>query len=691
MMKLPLPISPLSLLSFSILSTLLPASSALADNTGFEVIEVTGHHEGSYSAVNIESSSPQSDISGLLDKLPGASVNGNGPLTGIAQYRGLFGDRVNTQVNGVSMAGAGPNAMDTPLSYASLVNSERLEMTRGIAPVSSGTDTLGGSIKVIESQASFDETSGRIAGQYQDNGQRSHLGAKANLGGQDHALLVYADILKGQENITTGADKEVSPTTYDKSMVGGQYRLNLSAPNEADESIAISFQHLETKDAGTPALPMDIDFIRSDRLKLEGQHDIQDWDLNWHLAYSDAKHGMDNFSERMKMPTMNARYNSADSTGFDGEISIGKEAWLLGLDTQLSEHNSVISDPTNPMFNVDNFNGVQDNIYSAFAQWQQDINHWNWQLGARIKHYQTDADEVSHSMSANMPAIKMLMDRYNNADRAQSQTGVDLVINGRYQVNDELSWILGLARKQASASYQQRYLWVPMQSTGGLADGRTYVGQMDLDLETAYQLELGADFANDRLSISPRVFLHRINDYIQGVNATDPAVIMAAQMMGDSNPMQFANVDAQLLGMDVTAIYQLADNWKLDMNASYISGERRDIEDNLYRIAPPKVNLGLNYQQGNWQGRIEGVAVSAQNKVSQTQFEQTTAGYALMNISFAYDADSWMIKAGVNNLFDTDYDDHLAGYNRVMGSDIAPGERMPGMGMNAWVTGEYRF
>ncbi|MBW8183294.1 TonB-dependent receptor [Shewanella sp. NR704-98] len=690
-MKLPLPISPLSLLSFSILSALLPASSALADDTGFEVIEVTGHHEGSYSAVNTESSSPQSDISGFLNKLPGASVNGNGPLTGIAQYRGLFGDRVNTQVNGVSLAGAGPNAMDTPLSYASLVNSERLEITRGIAPVSSGTDTLGGSIKVIESQANFDETSGKIAGQYQDNGQRSHLGAKANLGGQDHALLVYADILKGQENITTGADKEVSPTTYDKSMVGGQYRLNLSEPNGADESVAISFQHLETKDAGTPALPMDIDFIRSDRIKVEGQHDIQDWDLNWHLAYSDAKHGMDNFSERMKMPTMNARYNSADSTGFDGEISIGKGAWLLGVDTQLSEHNSVISDPTNPMFNVDNFNGVQDNIYSAFAQWQQDINHWNWQLGARIKHYQTDADEVSHSMSASMPAIKMLMDRYNNAERAQSQTGVDLVINGRYQVNDELSWILGLARKQASASYQQRYLWVPMQSTGGLADGRTYVGQIDLDLETAYQLELGADFANDRLSISPRVFLHRINDYIQGVNATDPAVIMAAQMMGDSNPMQFANVDAQLLGMDVTAIYQLADNWKLDMNASYISGERRDIEDNLYRIAPPKVNLGLSYQKGNWQGRIEGVAVSAQDKVSQTQFEQATAGYALMNISLAYDADNWMVKAGVNNLFDTDYEDHLAGYNRAMGGDIAPGDRMPGMGMNAWVTGEYRF
>ncbi|NRD72348.1 TonB-dependent receptor [Shewanella sp. VB17] len=682
---------PTSLVSLSLASTLISVTPSYADDNDIEIIEITGQHQGISSAVSPESSVPKTDISGLLENLPGAAVNSNGPVTGIAQYRGLFGDRVNTQVNGVSLPGAGPNAMDTPLSYASLINSESLEMTRGIAPVSSGVDTLGGSIKVVESQANFDETSGKVAGQYQDNGQRSHLGAKANVGGQDHALLVYTDILKGQDNITTGGNKEIKPTTYDKTMVGGQYRVNLSHSDSIDESIAIGYQHLETTAAGTPALPMDIDFIRTDRIKVEGEHEINHWDLNWHLAYSDAKHGMDNFSERMKMPTMNARYNSADSTGFDGEISFGKEAWLFGLNTQLSEHNSVISDPTNAMFNVDNFNGVKDNTYSAFAQWQQDIGQWNWQLGARVKHYQTDADEVEHSMAGSMPAIKTLMDRYNDADRSQSQTGLDLVINGRYQVNEQLSWILGLARKQDSASYQQRYLWVPMQSTGGLADGRTYVGQMDLELETAYQLELGTEFTTDKFSISPRIFFNRIDNYIQGVQSSDPAVIMAAQMMGDDNPMQFANVDAQLYGMDVAALYQLADNWKIDMNASYIKGERRDIDDNLYRIAPPKVNLGLNYQNGHWQGRIEGVAVAAQNEVSETQLEATTAGYALMNISAGYNADSWMLKAGVNNLFDTEYEDHLAGYNRVMGGDLASGERMQGIGMNAWVTGEYRF
>lgn len=680
-----------SYLTLSISAILLNTSTITAQESTFEVIQVTGDHQVSYSTITPEASAPVSDISALLSALAGTSVNGNGPLTGIAQYRGLFGDRVNTQVNGVSLAGAGPNAMDTPLSYASLVNSERLEMTRGIAPVSAGTNTIGGSVRVIESQATFDDISGKITAQYQANGEQSHIGAKANLGGKTHAFLVYGDLMQGGDDQQTGSGLNITPTTYDKTIVGGQYRFNLKDNASADESIAVGYQHLETTDAGTPALPMDINVIRTDRVKLEGQHRLNEWDLDWHVAYSDARHGMDNVSERVKNDSVNTRYNHAESKSYDGAFTLAKAAWLFGGDAQLNQHDSVITDPTNPMFRVDNFNGVTDNTLSAFMQWQQESQQWDWQLGMRVKHYQTDADKVKHSMAAAMPAIQVLMDRYNEADRSRSQTGIDLVINGRYRIDDSLSWIIALARKQDNASYQQAYLWIPMQSTGGLADGRTYVGKMDLELETAYQLELGADYHRDNFSLSPRLFLHRIDDYIQGVNATDPAIVMAAKMMGDDNPMVFANVDAQLLGMDVTASYQLTPHWQLDMLASYVNGERRDINDNLYRIAPPKINLGVNYRQGAWLARIEGIAIANQDKVSKNQLEQTSSGYGLINLSLAYDADIWLLKAGVNNLFDRDYQDHLGGYNRVANSDLTPGERMPGTGLNAWLTGEYRF
>lgn len=665
------------------------SNPTLAQDDAMEVIEVKGHLEAKNASTNLDAAPSAIDISQLLKTLPGAAVNSNGPLTGIAQYRGLYGDRVSTKVNGLSVSGAGPNAMDTPLSYASLILTESVDMSRGIAPVSSGTDTIGGSIRVIESQARFQEDSGLVRGQYQDNGQRSYIGGKANLANQDHALLVYVDLMQGTDNPETGDGREISPGDYDKFVAGGQYRFALD--DTGDESIALNYQHLETLDAGTPALPMDINYIRTDRIKLEGQHDLSNWLMDWNLAYSDARHGMDNYSLRFKPDLKPHRYNTADSTALSGGIDFEKDAWFIGAEFQLDDHNSVITDFTKPMFKVDNFNNVTDESYSAFVEWQQDIDQWHWQIGARLKHYRTDADEVSHAMAANSAAIRMLMERFNNADRSQAQTGFDFVINGQYQVSPQLSTVIGFARKQAAASYQQRYLWVPMQSTGGMADGRTYVGKMDLDLETAYQLELGLNYQANQLTLTPRVFFHQIDDYIQGVQATDPAVIMAATMMGDPFPLMFENTDARLFGMDIQASYLISQQWHLDMLASYTTGERTDVDDHLYRIAPPNIVMGVNYQNNAWFARLEGVAVKGQNKVSQASREQATAGYGLIHVSAGYDTQNWQIKAGIDNLLDREYQDHMGAYNRVMMSDLAPGERMSGLGLSAWLSGEYRF
>ena len=44
------------------------------------------------------------------------------------------------------------------------------------------------------------------------------------------------------------------------------------------------------------------------------------------------------------------------------------------------------------------------------------------------------------------------------------------------------------------------------------------------------------------------------------------------------------------------------------------------------------------------------------------------------------------LQAGVENLLDKDYTDHLNGFNRVEGNGVDLGERLPGSGINAFVT-----
>jgi iron complex outermembrane receptor protein len=83
----------------------------------------------------------------MLKKMPGANINRNIELTGIAQYRGMFGDRISVAVDSAQISGAGPNTMDAPLSYAPVALLESLTINRGITTVSSAQETIGGYIQ----------------------------------------------------------------------------------------------------------------------------------------------------------------------------------------------------------------------------------------------------------------------------------------------------------------------------------------------------------------------------------------------------------------------------------------------------------------------------------------------------------------------------------------------------------------
>ena len=73
------------------------------------------------------------DSAALLKRAVGANVVTNGPLTGMAQYRGMSRMRISSRINGQHISPGGPNWMDPPLSYAPAAHLESLEVHRGIA------------------------------------------------------------------------------------------------------------------------------------------------------------------------------------------------------------------------------------------------------------------------------------------------------------------------------------------------------------------------------------------------------------------------------------------------------------------------------------------------------------------------------------------------------------------------------
>ena len=198
----------------------------------------------------------------------------------------------------------------------------------------------------------------------------------------------------------SGDGTVIDPTDFDKTQAGFDVRHATE-----NNTVGLSYHYTKTTDSGTPALPMDIEYIESSRINIDGDFQLGQWQGEWSVGYLDADHGMTNFLMRAHDP-MKKRRNTAlaDTTDFkfvlNREFSFGELSF--GVDGYLATHDSVITNPTNAMFEVVNFNNVQDDRFGFFTEWQNQYGQTTVQFGVRVKHAISNADEVSGNMAMNM-------------------------------------------------------------------------------------------------------------------------------------------------------------------------------------------------------------------------------------------------------------------------------------------------
>jgi iron complex outermembrane receptor protein len=176
-----------------------------------------------------------------------------------------------------------------------------------------------------------------------------------------------------------------------------------------------------------------------------------------------------------------------------------------------------------------------------------------------------------------------------------------------------------------------------------------------------------------------------VSDYIQGVPIN--------RMVAGQNVLQFQNIDrAELYGFELAGGYEITEEWSIDASASYVRGRNKDSGGSLYRIAPLRGLIDLSYEKNSWEGHLECVWADSQNDVATLQDETPSPGYAFFNLRVARTfAKTLRVEVGVENLLDKLYADHLSGVNRVTGSDLATGARVPGAGRFAYTSVSWEF
>jgi iron complex outermembrane receptor protein len=395
---------------------------------------------------------------------------------------------------------------------------------------------------------------------------------------------------------------------------------------------------------------------------------------------------MDNFSLRPSPDSpMQYRQNRAGGDGvvfaLESGYAMGDFMLTAGVDGRFAAHDSLITNPNNAMLFIQNFNDVERDVVSVFSAIARESGNAGWEFGLRYVDVTADAGEVSFGGLMDMMGMNaaQLADAFNSADRNLSFGNLEAVFKYSHQVSRDVTLNVDVGTKTRAPSYQELYLWLPLQATGGLADGRNYIGNLDLDAERSNEIAVGIDWNGDRFSISPQAYFRDVRDYIQGVPATVMPANMLAMMMSGSGALQFDNVDAEIYGLDLGWRYALTERLGIEGSASYTRGRRTDVADNLYRLPPLNASVALNFVDGAWSLRGEVVAFDRQDRVSAYNGEQATAGYGVVNAGFSWSASARVrFDVEASNLFDRGYQDHLAGVNRVTDVDIPPGERLWG-------------
>jgi iron complex outermembrane receptor protein len=632
------------------------------------------------------------DLTYATARVPGGARIANGELSGQMQYRGLFGERLNLRVDGQRFASGGPNLMDPVFHYAPAPLVATVQVDRGVSPVSAGPGLAGGA------NAVFKRTD-------YATGDATHFGYDVTLGGRsvNDSLstggVVGMATRRWRVNLL-GALETGEDTRFGDGVIGGSgferdvYGISAGVRTKAGE-FTLDVRRQNTGQTGNPPFPMDIQFFDTDFARLGYATDLGAVRLEAAVHYTDVAHGMDNFSLRPPPPAMRTRATFADADTRGAEVAAAVAAFggelRVGGDVEAVEHDVRITNPGNAAFFVTPFPEVSLDRSGVFAEWTGDVGPFRAELGTRVDRNSYEAGEAIVGPALPM-GPRLLADAFNAADRDGDDTTVDAVARFWTPREDGVSLRATLARKQQMPGYIQRYGWLPINASGGLADGNIYVGDLGLTPETAWIAEIGVDYADDRAYFRPTLFLRRIDDYIQGVpwddtpGVADSTVEMIAAMNGDPTPLVWANVDALLYGFDLDGGYDFDGPLRLDGVLSYVRGERRDIDDDLYRVAPPSLTLALTWEGRRWSATVEGRGVAEQSDVSRTNDEEATDAYAVFNLYGEWEVRPGLrLAAGVENLLDEVYRDHLSGYNRNGFGDVAIGERLPGPGRGAFL------
>lgn len=615
---------------------------------------------------------PASDGADYLGTVPGFAVIRNGGSNGDPVLRGMFGSRLNVVGNGGSMPGACPARMDNPLSYVSPETFDRLVVVKGPQTVLWGPGASAGTVRFERVTERFDGPglrmrgsllggshgrgdqvfgleAGAPAGYLRVDGNRSESGDYRDGGGAE----VPSAWRKWNIDVAAGWTPDAD-TVLELSAGSGDGRARyagrgMDGTKFGRDSLALRF--------AKRGLPGPLDGIEA---------------VAWR---NHADHVMDNYGLRDPMGMPMAA--NVDRRTRGGRVAVDR-AWprvslVAGFDLQDSAHRRRGGMGRDAWRAQPRVRDAEFRNAGVFAEAAVRGDGGRWVAGLRVDR----AGATDHREHLDGGHGGMDMPNPTSGQRRRHTLPSGFVRYEGRGAGAPLVWYAGLGHARRMPDYWE--LFPPQMGPAGAANA--FAG---IRPERTTQLDAGLQYRRGALDAWVSAYAGRIGDFI-----------LFDYGMGMSS---VRNVDARVHGAEAGVGYRTASRWTFGGTLAWAWGENADAGTPLPQMPPLEARLTAGYEGQRLGLGLLWRLVAAQDRVAPGQGNVVgrdlgpAGGFGTLAVNASWRPGGRIrLSAGIDNLFDRDYGEHLnlAG-NAAFGYPADP-VRIHEPGRTAWVKVDLQY
>lgn len=608
---------------------------------------------------------PAHDGADYLKSIPGFAVTRKGGTDGDPLFRGMAASRLGILVDGENVLGGCNARMDAPTAYIYPEIYDALTVIKGPQTVIQGP---GASAATVMFERNIER--------FKEPGYRLHASALAASASRHD---VVADLQAGNRvGYLQASGSDASADDYrdgDGERVHSEYQrysgnVALGLTPDDDTRAEISATQSDGEAAYADRSMDGTKFLRqSEKLHLQRKHLTRLIDeLDVRVFRANVDHVMDD--QELRSPGMmgyaNLERNTSGGRLATTLLPSGDDQLIVGADTQSNDHSSR-SAPASHVYADwhDDANFTQQGL---FAEWEHALSdHDHLISGYRADRWEVTDERAAMIMTGMMPMSMA-------ANPSSGETRKETLGSGFIRYEHDLG--RSPATVYAGLGHAERFpdYWELIAK-----QGENSASAFTTDPEKTDQLDMGALYRSQTLDASISAFYSRIDDYI----LVDYTRMMV--MNGFSR-----NVDATTYGSEVSVVYALTPQWKVDSSLIWTWGANDTDDTALAQLPPLEGRMGLTYTHNDWSAGALLRAVDDQDRFDAGRGTVVgkdlapAGGFSVFSLNGSWKANhTTLLSAGIDNAFDRTYAEFVS-----RGGGAIPGyvqtERVNEPGRTLW-------